>query len=340
MKFNLTDSHKKILFHVFLWSIWLYVSLSNARDEEYYSKAIFITTVIVTTHIPIFLLNTEWLIPKILVKKGVLPYMCLLLALMVVFILINRVINNYLNTENINRLQNRGFKLSKGTIALVLVAFISTVYGLLSYVIAQEKQQQEKQKERLQSELSFLRSQISPHFIFNILNSIVYLIRTKSEAAEPVTLKLSELMRYMLYESGNAQISFEKEVSYLKNYIELQKVRFEEDVEIRLNTEGVATTQMIEPMLLIPFVENAFKHGVGMIINPIIDIDLKITEKTLSFMVKNKIALETALEKDSSSGIGLKNVQRRLELLYPKTHELTIKNENDWFLVHLNLIFN
>ena len=210
----------------------------------------------------------------------------------------------------------------------------------MNYVVTQEKQQQEKQKERLQSELSFLRSQISPHFIFNILNSIVYLIRTKSDAAEPVTLKLSELMRYMLYESENAQIPLEKEVSYLGNYIELQKVRFEEDVKIELNTEGGATTQNIEPMLLIPFVENAFKHGVGMVIDPTIDIDLKISENALSFSVKNKIAPETAIEKDSSSGIGLKNVQRRLELLYPNAHELIIKKENGWFEVTLNLSFN
>lgn len=339
MKLYLTDTHKKILFHVFLWSIWLYLSLSNVNDDEYYSKAIFVATLIVTTHIPLFLINTEWLIPKVLVKKGIVLYIASLLGLIIVFILIHQVVNNNLNTEIVNKFQNRGLIPSKGTVALVLVAFISTVYGLLDYVITQEKQQQEKQKERLQSELSFLRSQISPHFIFNILNSIVYLIRTKSDAAEPVILKLSELMRYMLYDSENAQISLEKEVSYLKNYIELQKVRFEEDVDIPLNIEGDATVQLIEPMLLIPFVENAFKHGVGMVINPTIEIDLKISNNALSFSVKNKIAPETVLEKDTSSGIGLKNVQRRLELLYPKTHILEVKNENDWFSVSLNLTF-
>jgi two-component system, LytTR family, sensor kinase len=272
-----------------------------------------------------------------LVKKNITIYILSLTAVLIFFILLHNFV--FIRFSPFNEHQHSGLKPSKGTFALILVAAISTVYGLLNYVVSQEKQQQEKQKERLQSELSFLRSQISPHFIFNILNSIVYLIRTKSVAAEPVTLKLSELMRYMLYESENAQIPLEKEVSYLKNYIELQKVRFEEDVEILLNTEGAATTQQIEPMLLIPFVENAFKHGVGMVLNPIIAIDLKTTENNLLFSVKNKIAPETALEKDSGSGIGLKNVQRRLELLYPKTHDLSIKNENGWFEVTLNLNF-
>lgn len=340
MKLMLTDTHKKIIFHIFLWGIWLYLSLSNIKEEEFYDKAIIITTLIVLIHIPLFIVNTEWLIPKILQKKGVSTYFWSLVVAVAIFTLFHNFILDGLN-DNLNIvLQHRGFKTSRGLIALVLVTAISTGYGLLNYVVTQEKQQQEKQKERLQSELSFLRSQISPHFIFNILNSIVYLIRTKSDAAEPVTLKLSELIRYMLYESENAQIPLEKEVSYLENYIELQKVRFEEDVKIELNTEGVATTQNIEPMLLIPFVENAFKHGVGMVIDPTIDIDLKIKDNALSFSVKNKIAPETATEKDSSSGIGLKNVQRRLELLYPNAHELIIKKENGWFEVTLNLKFN
>ena len=362
MKLNFTDTHKKIIFHIFLWSIWLYLSLSNVKEEEFYDKAIIITTLIVLTHIPLFIVNTEWLIPKILQKKGVSTYFWSLIVTAAVFTIFHNLILDGLNNVFNITLQHRGFKTSRGLIALILVTAISTGYGLLNYVVTQEKQQQEKQKERLQSELSFLRSQISPHFIFNILNSIVYLIRTKSDAAEPVTLKLSELMRYMLYESENAQIPLEKEVSYLENYIELQKVRFEEDVNIQFrisdlgfrqvqpeipnpksqieNTEGGATTQNIEPMLLIPFVENAFKHGVGMVIDPTIDIDLKIKDNSLSFSVKNKIAPETATEKDNSSGIGLKNVQRRLELLYPKAHELIIKNENGWFEVTLNLSFN
>ncbi len=338
MKILISETNKKWLFHIFLWGSWLYLAISNASEAEFYNRAIFITTLVVTTHIPLFLINSEWLIPKVLNKRGITIYFWSLLLFITVFTFLHGfiidIVSSYLALPQ--RKGNRGMG---AVVAIVMVAAISTGYGLLNYLVVQEKIYHEKQQERLKSELSFLRSQISPHFIFNILNSIVYLIRTKSDAAEAVTLKLSELMRYMLYESENAQISLEKEVSYLGNYIELQKVRFEEDVEIAFTTEGVATNQIIEPMLLIPFVENAFKHGVGMVIDPIIDIHLKISEKALSFSVKNKIAPETALEKDESSGIGLKNVERRLELLYPKTHQLTMRNENGWFEVQLNLTF-
>jgi LytS/YehU family sensor histidine kinase len=198
---------------------------------------------------------------------------------------------------------------------------------------------QEEQQERLKSELSFLRSQISPHFIFNILNSIVYLIRSKSDQAESVTLQLSALMRYMLYESANAQIPLEKEIGYLKNYIELQKIRFEEDVEIRLNIEGQAAAHVIEPMLMIPFVENAFKHGVGLVHSPVIDILVNMTEKQLSFVVRNKITPEGSADKDDNSGIGLQNVRRRLELLYPDAHELKTGENEGWFEAHLSIVF-
>jgi two-component system, LytTR family, sensor kinase len=338
MKFNFTDTQQKIIFHLFLWTIWLYLSLSNVNDAELHDRAIKVITLIVTTHIPLFVLNTEWLIPKILQKKGVSTYFWSLIVVVIVFTGLHNVILDCLQ-QLLNSAQPWNRKSPKGIIPLILVAAISTGYGLLHYVVVQEKQQQEKQKEQLQAELSFLRSQISPHFIFNVLNSIVYLIRIKSDFAEPVTLKLSELMRYMLYESENAQIALEKEVSYLKNYIELQKVRFEEDVEIVFKTEGAAAMQRIEPMLLIPFVENAFKHGVGLVMEPIIAIELKISEHALHFMVKNKIAPETATNKDRSSGIGLKNVQRRLELLYPETHQLTIQNQEHWFEVTLDLTF-
>lgn len=332
----ISDRFKTILFHLFLWSSWMYLSLSNAHDDELYSKTILLATLITLTHIPLFLLNTEWLIPKILHQKGVTIYFWSLLGVVTIFYLYHNfvldVVRGYLEPG-----QQHGKKTITGLVAILLVAAISTGYGLLKYLTAQEKIYQEKQQERLQSELSFLRSQISPHFIFNILNSIVYLIRSKSPLAEAVTMELSELMRYMLYESEKEQISLEKEVFYLKNYIALQEVRFGEDVNIRFQTEGTPTTQIIEPMILIPFVENAFKHGVGMVQDPMVQVSVKILEKNLHFSVSNKIAPEITEDKDNSSGIGLRNVRRRLELLYPKAHQLDIKQENGWFVVDLNL---
>lgn len=338
MKNIISDKYKTVIFHICLWGIWLYLPLSNTNEEELYNRAVFMVSLITFTHIPFFFLNTEWLIPNVLHKKSTTAYFWLLVLCIVIFGAWHNLLGEWIRSaQGIVDKHPRNPMWS--LIPIIFVAAISTGYGLFNYFVKEEKLKLEKQQEHLQSELSFLRSQISPHFIFNILNSIVYLIRSKSELAEPVTIKLSELMRYMLYESENAQIPLEKELSYLKNYIELQKVRFEEDVEINLNTEGVATSQIIEPMLMIPFVENAFKHGVGMVLNPIIDISLKTTEKELFFTVKNKIAPETREDKDGSSGIGLKNVKRRLELLYPKAHRLEIQNTEGWFIVNLHLTF-
>lgn len=337
MKVHISETHQKILFHIGLWSIWLYLSLASARDEEFWDRAILITSLIATTHIPLFLVNTEWLIPKILIRKGAVYYFWSLFAAFAVFSLFHYCLIDVIDDCLVRIEGHKAGKSLKGFLALIMVAAISTGYGLLNYVMGQEKRQREQKQERLQSELSFLRSQISPHFIFNILNSIVYLIRSKSELAEPVTLKLSELMRYMLYESDHAHIPLEKEVSYLKNYIELQQVRFEEDVDVRFTSEGEAAGQMIEPMLLIPFVENAFKHGVGMVQDPVIDIKLLITAGGLTLSVQNKTTPDIAIQGGVGSGIGLKNVTRRLELLYPEKHQLTIKNENGWFSVLLSL---
>jgi LytS/YehU family sensor histidine kinase len=215
---------------------------------------------------------------------------------------------------------------------------MSTLYGFVIFMTGQSKKNQEEQAERLKSELSFLRSQISPHFIFNVLNSIVYLIRTKSKEAESVTLELSNLIRYMLYESENKQVLVEKEIGYLENYVKLQNVRFGEDVKIDLKLEGNPGSMMIEPMLLIPFVENAFKHGVGFVTDPKIEIVIKAKEgEKFEFSVKNLMSNERSETKDPNSGIGIKNVSRRIDLLYPEAHKLLMKQENGFFEVYLEL---
>jgi LytS/YehU family sensor histidine kinase len=235
-----------------------------------------------------------------------------------------------------------GKKLKFTFLFVAFVTAVSTGYGLVNYLSQQEEDRKQERQERLQSELAFLRSQISPHFIFNILNSIVYLIRSKSsELAESVTIKLSELMRYMLYESDNTQIPIGREIQYLTNYVELQKIRFEEDVRINLSVSSENESSLIEPMLMIPFVENAFKHGVGMITDPEIDIQLHCSSTTLHFKVKNKTAgVALQEDKDHSSGIGIKNVRRRLELLYPEAHKLTIHETGEWYEVELQLNYH
>lgn len=332
MKLN-SDTRFSIIFHLILWTIWIGLPFINAPDERFrrFSEALIPVSL---THIPLFLINSEGLIPRVFRRWGLTVYLSALMVLVVLFSVLQAFMKENLIPPDLIR---RHWDWFWAFVPVLFVTAISTGYGFIRYMLDEEKARQEEQQERLKSEVSFLRTQISPHFIFNVLNSIVYLIRTKSEQAEPVTMKLSELIRYMLYQSGDAQVELEQELAYLRNYVELQNIRFGDDVDIQLNVEGPVGAQRIEPMLLIPFVENAFKHGVGLIEQPLIDIFLKIEDKTLYFEVLNKIAPESAEDKDPASGIGLKNVKRRLELLYPGKHSLDINSEQGRFSVKLAL---
>lgn len=323
-----------IIFHVILWTVWIGLPIINAGENERFRMYAIYLIPAGLAHIPLFLLNTEWLIPKILRPKGVPTYLLSLLVLILAFACIQYGIRSWWIPADIR--MNRHV-VWWSIVPVLFATAISTGYGFITYFNKQEKDLQEEKQERLRSELSFLRSQISPHFMFNILNSIVYLIRSKSEQAESVTIRLSEMIRYMLYTSSEESVSLEKELNYLRNYVDLQRIRFEEDVDIDLVIDGQVGNQVIDPMLLIPFVENAFKHGVGLVRDPVINIMILVDAATLSFSVKNKIGMETGEDKDPSSGIGLRNVRRRLELLYPNAHQLKIDEQDGWYTVNLLL---
>lgn len=194
----------------------------------------------------------------------------------------------------------------------------------------------ERENENLKTELSFLRSQVSPHFLFNVLNNMVAMARLKSELLEPSLIRLSGLLRYMLYESDETSVTLLRETEYVNSYIELQKIRFAKSLII-LSDMDEGDTQLIEPMLLIPFIENAFKHGTGNIEDPVIDISLRISEGLIDFRVKNKYNPKNEEIKDPTSGIGLPNVIRRLNLLYDQKHILSINKENGLFTISLQI---
>lgn len=188
----------------------------------------------------------------------------------------------------------------------------------------------------LVSELAFLRSQISPHFIFNVINSVVALSRLNPTLVEPTLIELSQLLRYMLYITDEEKVTLIRKADYLRSYIELQKLRFQDIVKVNLNFDIAQPEKTIEPMLLIPFVENAFKHGTGDVADPVIDIFLKSDNKILAFGVQNTFS-PYELNKDEDHGIGLTNVKRRLELLYPGKHSLVIDQRDNIYKVNLQI---
>jgi len=194
----------------------------------------------------------------------------------------------------------------------------------------------ETAKEKAEAELNFLKSQINPHFLFNSLNSVYFLIDKNNAEARESLHKFSDMLRYQLYEVNGAKIPIEREISYLKDYVDLQKLRKDEHYAVSFNYSPQVSGFSIEPLLLIPFVENAFKH-VSSHGNKDNFIKLELTRNNGQFIFSSENSKDNTKTTDSYSGIGLSNVKRRLELLYPGKHELSIRDDNDVYKVNLKL---
>ncbi|AXY76389.1 histidine kinase [Paraflavitalea soli] len=215
-------------------------------------------------------------------------------------------------------------------------AFLYSAFGGVYFFIQNEQEYRMRESQlqlvNKQTELSFLRSQINPHFLFNSLNNIYSLVYHHSDQSLTAIAKLSDLLRYMLYDS-NEKVPLQKELDYIEKYMELQQMRFDHPLPVKLELTGNPGKASIPPLLLIPFVENAFKHGDTKNGNEI-RMKLHADEALIRFGINNVVGNH---QKDTSGGIGLENVQRRLELLYPGRHSLHIKKTKDIFEVELEI---
>jgi LytS/YehU family sensor histidine kinase len=193
------------------------------------------------------------------------------------------------------------------------------------------------EKEKLGAELSYLKAQINPHFLFNTLNSIYSLALIKSDNTAPAIVKLSGMMRYVINEAHAEFVSLEKEISYIKSYIDLQQIRFGDAVQLSFVVNGELKGKAIAPLVLIPFVENAFKHGVNAEEDSVIKISIDIEDDMIQCQVtNNKVRLR--LSEEEKSGLGIENTKARLQLLYPGSHVLTIEDGISEFKVYLQIV--
>ncbi|MES2113106.1 MAG: histidine kinase [Bacteroidota bacterium] len=212
------------------------------------------------------------------------------------------------------------------------------VYGLMYFFITDwyrtRHRQQALEKEKSAAELTFLRSQLNPHFLFNSINDIYSLTYQQSEQAPVALLKLSDILRYMLREGGADTMPLQSEVKYLENVVELQRISTKGAACINFSIEGYVGAQQIATLLLIAFVENAFKHGLLSEPENPVDIHLFATDAAIKFSVRNK---KNRHQKDKTPGIGLSNVRRRLELMYPGRHSLIIDDAPEFYTVTLTL---
>src|SRR5688572_1204995 len=226
----------------------------------------------------LFYLNANYFIPEFIYKKSNNRYIAALLVSLMLMLAVDRIVFQLALTDwQYNFWNFFVFNLPY----FLFIVITSSAYRLIRDKIESDKRIKERETENLKTELSFLRSQVSPHFMFNVLNNMVALARKKSDALEPSLIKLSSLLRYMLYETDEEKVLVEKEVEYLQSYIDLQKQRFGRNIKIDVNFAQLEGSYTIEPMLLIPFVENAFKHGSGMITNAEIDVHLAVNDGIL-----------------------------------------------------------
>lgn len=282
-------------------------------------------------HIGLFYLNAFYLYPRFMTRKR-WPLYIVFLGIILCGSYYGKVwLMGLLSPELVSELYT-GFYFWPPVPFLIA----SIIYRLVDDRIHAERAEKEAHAERLASELKFLRSQVSPHFLFNVLANMVSLARKKSALLEPALIRLSDMLRYMLYDADSGRFPVAKEIEYLHNYIELQELRFGEDVRIDLDIQNDVPECTIEPMLLIPFVENAFKHGIGMVKDPFIKISLQVKQQYLHFQVINNYNRDNS-SKDKNSGIGLANVRNRLRLLYGEKHNLSIHDNGEVYEIVLKL---
>jgi two-component system, LytTR family, sensor kinase len=215
--------------------------------------------------------------------------------------------------------------------SLIVMSFF--IWSII-HLAQTEKEKSLLQQQQFDAEVSFLKNQVNPHFLFNTLNNIYSLSYKKDEQTPASILKLSGLMRYMLKDSTADTVALKNEIEYIRNFIDLQKLRYKEDCYINFEVQLVNDEYRMPPLLFIPFVENAFKHGIVTDAADPLEIIIRQTNENLQLSVKNK---KNTSQKDESSGIGLNNVRRRLELLFPKKYHLQVNDSIDLYSCDLTI---
>jgi two-component system, LytTR family, sensor kinase len=340
---NSTSRFLTVLIHIVLWSGILFVPLLFIDWEPGRIRYLWFQSFLLGVVIVYYYVNSRVFIPKLFLKKKTFLFIVSLAGSLLAISLLNYAWGLFMDATVYSDMHGRhhsgAFRLYAPLIPFLMAFGISTSIRIIDEWLKNEKQKKEMETEKLQSELAFLKSQVNPHFLFNILNNICALARKKSDDTENAIIKLSQIMRYMMYDSKNDKVMLGKELEYLQNYIELQRMRISETVRIDFTVSGDPEAILLEPLLLIPFVENAFKHGVSYLEESWITINLQVTASELNFHVGNKIIRQNKLDVPAESGIGLKNVKRRLELLYPGRHEIRVNETDAGYIVDLTIHF-
>lgn len=347
---------KRYKLHIFFWlaytlqDIVLQVSymqrfLSDIPVQQQLLLGLKTVSLILLIKIPIVYFALYRTLNQVLQRRGacILPILELFLVLAIGVICFRLIFYYYINPILYQGQANRPplFTIINIWLAFVEIAFVVAVAVIIKFVRIQFRSKEMEKillKEKLETELKFLRNQTNPHFLFNTLNNIYALALKKSDDTPDVVMKLSKLLSFMLYETKKATISIGEEVKILDDYIELERIRYNGRLDISFIREIDDETEQIAPLLLLSFVENAFKHGASeSMFESYIHIDMKLVNGILNFVIENN--KESTVKQPVNGNIGLANVRRQLELMY-KEYELQVNDKQDFFAVQLMINLN
>ncbi len=324
-----------ILFWMVVFALWYYL---RYQDFATNTLALKITAVKVLDLALLVYITNLFLIPKFLYRKRYVIFSMIYLTMIAAstFWKIN-IIGNMIMNQDFNIWDNFKTRIYDNFIPHVLLVSTGAAFKILSDYARAQRRIGEMAKEKAEAELHFLKQQTNPHFLFNSLNSVYFLIDKKNEEARNALHGFSEMLRYQLYECNGEKIAVEKEMDYLNDYVNLQRLRKGTNFQITFTRTENIKKFLIEPLLLIPFVENSFKHlsHFDKEDNEV-HIDVSREKNLMLFKVSNTTNYN-GTTKNETGGIGLINVKRRLELLYPGKHTLKISEEECWYKVYLEI---
>jgi two-component system, LytTR family, sensor kinase len=331
---------RRVVYHCFFWmlvgaSIFI-IDRSQGQTTEY---ALIGTSISILFYLPIVYINLEYLIPRYLTRSMFLNYVGLLIAVAVIVTPIKVLVLYFAQGGGVELRHTMRSEQIVYLFTSLLFSFGSTFLRMMTDWVRYQQERREAVRQRMETELNFLKSQINPHFLFNTLNSLYALTLRKSDQAPEIVIKLSEMLRYMLYECNEPTTPLNKELTYLRSYLELEKLRHGDRMQLVYEETGQTDYYELAPLMLIPFVENAFKHGLGHSVTPgQITIQIKVDQGRMFLLVKNsKPSSLPGRPTARSGGIGLVNVRRRLELLYPGRYKLDIDDAPQTYTVHFEL---
>lgn len=325
------------LHHLLFWLV-LFWGWYFFRYQDYTGNKAFIITAVKIAELSITVYVTNYLlIPKLIYRKKYVWFGLIFFVMILASSLIKlQVIITILSSRQ-SIFTNLKSRIYDNVIPHFLLVSTGAAFKLLLDYATAQRQIARITKEKSQAELNFLKSQINPHFVFNTLNSIYFLIHKNNAAARDVLHKFSDMLRFQLYELNGEKIAIEKEIGYLKDYVDLQQLRLEHCL-VHFNCPPNVSGFNVEPLLLIPFVENAFKHiSHYSYKNNEVTLGFELEEEVFKFCISNTTEGTSQDVIGKHGGIGLANVKRRLELLYPAKHKLTITETDNCYKVDLTL---